>query len=501
MADSNTPPDELSYEEVHGHTLPDELSYEQVHGRPPPNAPVTWTDWVADAGKSLGSGFVKGTAALPGIGGDIEQLGRAVLGYNPGEGTIFPTSQDTQKWASEHIPHAREAIEYKPQTTAGKYAQTIGEFAPAVLAGPTTAGRATARKLVTQAVVPAVASEGAGQATEGTWLEPAARVAGAVAGHGAASLAGGLAGTREGARSAVRNATGNVTEAHLAAMDDLMNAARARGIDLTRAEALQQVTGGRTSLPDLQRVVEGQGALTPFFAQRAGAIERATGDVLDTLAPRSSSPEMLGPAAGKAARQEVRTAEREVTEAANPYYEAANPVRVPDKAVDSAISEIERLKSADTTGLTHGELDRLSRQLSGSRDIENLDRIRKNLRDRMGLPAGSADALDKETYAKLSKVMEPVTKAMDAASPDYVKAREIYQQAQRQIVDPIKAGPLGKLARKDPTTQDVFNALFPKKPLAGSEAAISDAVTRLASKNPNAARQLVRAYLGSGLID
>ena len=72
MADSNTPPDELSYEEVHGHTLPDELSYEQVHGRPPPNAPVTWGDWIADAGKSLGSGVVRGTAALPGIGGDIE---------------------------------------------------------------------------------------------------------------------------------------------------------------------------------------------------------------------------------------------------------------------------------------------------------------------------------------------------------------------------------------------------------------------------------------------
>jgi hypothetical protein len=525
-------PDELSYEEVHG-AAPDELSFEQAHGVAlPKSEAVPWGTWLqqqgADAAKSFGSGVVKGTAALPGIGGDVGDLihaGAQYMGvddYVPRPG--LPTSQDTQKWTAEHVPYAREAIDYKPQTTTGKFAQTVGEFAPAVFVGgpaknaaafgrealaklvptvterivPTiarTSSLPTKAELATQVAAPAIASEGAGQATEGTWLEPAARVAGAVAGHGAASLAGGLAGTREGARSAVRNATGNVTAADLDAMDELMNAAKARGIDLTRAEALSHVTGGKTSLPDLQRVVEGEGALTPFFARRAGAIDKATGDVLDTLGPRSTEPELLGPATGKAARKEMRAAEGEVTELARPHYEKANPVKVAPKAIDESLAKINQLITKDTTGLTHPELERLSKQLANSNDIENLDRIRKNLRDRMALPTGSADALDKETYAKLNKALEPVTKAMDEASSDYVKGREVYQRAQREIVEPLRAGPLGRLAKKDPATAEVFNVLFPKKPVAGSEGAIGEAVSRLNGRNPHVARQLVRAYL------
>lgn len=70
---------------------------------------------------------------------------------------------------------------YEPQTTAGEYARTVGEFAPNAAMPGGVARRAA------MVAVPALLSETAGQATEGTAAEPYARVAGALAGGLAAA--------------------------------------------------------------------------------------------------------------------------------------------------------------------------------------------------------------------------------------------------------------------------------------------------------------------------
>lgn len=69
----------------------------------------------------------------------------------------------------------------KGETTAGRYAGTVGEFLPGNIGG----GLRGAVPMVTAGL----ASEAAGQATEGTRLEPYARVAGGIAG----GVAGGVA--------------------------------------------------------------------------------------------------------------------------------------------------------------------------------------------------------------------------------------------------------------------------------------------------------------------
>jgi hypothetical protein len=516
MSDQNIP-DELSFEEAHGTSLPDELTFEQAHGTAAPKEPVSWGEWLeqgaADVAKSTGSGLVKGAVALPGIAGDIEQLGRAGLRYAGADvspDSFITNSEDMKRHAHDWVPALDPALEYKPQTTAGEYAQTIGEFAPAVLAGPTkgviAAGRAapralvesiapTSRKLVTQAAVPAVASEGAGQATEGTWLEPYTRVGAAIAGHAGAEGVSSFFNSTGRAQNAIRNATPNITHADIDAAEKLVADAKAMGIDLTRAEALQHVTGGATGLGDTQRIAESTGNMMPFFAQRPQQVEGAARNVFDTVSQPAERPAMLGPEASKAATSEVRRAEKAVTKESKPYYEAAGPTRVPEAAVDSAISKIDAMKANDTTGLLHPELDRLKKQLEGSGDIENLDRIRKNIRDRMALPKGTADALDKEMGAKLSGIMKPIETAMDKASKDFVQARKIHADASNKILAPLLAGPIGRLAAKDATTKQAIEALFPPSPIAGSEREIADAVTRLGAKNPALARQLVRAHL------
>lgn len=64
-----------------------------------------------------------------------------------------------------------------PRTTVGRYAHTVGEFLPGIMAP----GQSLARNALLYAALPGVASEAAGQATEGTSAEPYARLAAALA--------------------------------------------------------------------------------------------------------------------------------------------------------------------------------------------------------------------------------------------------------------------------------------------------------------------------------
>ena len=72
------------------------------------------------------------------------------------------------------------ATDYQPQTTAGEYARTIGKFLP----GAAAFGGASPGNLARMGGVPALLSEGAGQATEGSAAEPYARVVAALIGGG-----------------------------------------------------------------------------------------------------------------------------------------------------------------------------------------------------------------------------------------------------------------------------------------------------------------------------
>lgn len=133
---------------------------------------------LKDVAKSGFSGLGQGVAGLVGLPGTISDamtsgltgLANRVTGANvqlPGS----PLSGDV---LSQKLSNAVEGY-HEPQTVAGEYARTIGQFAPGMVAGQTGA-----LPRIASAVIPAVASEAAGQATKGTALEPAARIGGAL---------------------------------------------------------------------------------------------------------------------------------------------------------------------------------------------------------------------------------------------------------------------------------------------------------------------------------
>lgn len=118
-----------------------------------------------------------------GLPGSLEWLGRAginkageiagVKGDLVSPKNAFPSGSDVVGAYENNVGKL-----YQPQTTAGEYARTIGEFAPGML----FPGAGVGARLVGNVVAPAVLSETAGQATKGTSAEPIARLVGGLAG-------------------------------------------------------------------------------------------------------------------------------------------------------------------------------------------------------------------------------------------------------------------------------------------------------------------------------
>jgi hypothetical protein len=172
-------------------------------------------DTVKDVVKSGGIGLAQGAVGAVTWPGNIEQLGRAGINkvaslagtkepvVNPD--TFLPNYNDLKGKIEEVTGEF-----YKPKTTPGEYARTGGEFASLAVGGPGGLVNRAAR-----VAVPAVASETAGQFTEGTALEPWARLAGALAGGRVANA---------GATAAQRAATPLPTSPqHTAAVRTLEN--------------------------------------------------------------------------------------------------------------------------------------------------------------------------------------------------------------------------------------------------------------------------------------
>lgn len=137
-----------------------------------------------DVAKSAGIGVAQGAIGLATLPGNVEALGRAGINAVGGllgsegpvvdSGTLLPNYNDVKG-----LIETKTGEFYKPKSRLGKFARTIGEFG----AGGGVLGRGlSAGARLANTAVPAVISETAGQLTEGSALEPWARMAGGVAG-------------------------------------------------------------------------------------------------------------------------------------------------------------------------------------------------------------------------------------------------------------------------------------------------------------------------------
>lgn len=372
---------------------------------------------AGDIVKSGGAGLEKGVTNLAGMPGDLANLlalGSKKAGDYIGEklgagpspevaAPVLPTSEGISKAVESQIGER-----YKPQTRAGKYAETVGEFLPASLLGP----GGTLAKLGTGAVA-GLGSEAAGQLTEGTKAEPYARIAGA--------LAGGLAPTALG-----RAVTPLPT-----------SPARQRLVDILNDEGVNSLTAGqRTGNKSLQYAEDmlgnapgagqsasnirqrGQEQFTEAAMRRAGAGPDATPEIL------AQNNQRLGTEfRDLAARNDLVPDNQFITDV---VAAARNYRRVPDsqqrQMVQGYIDDIiDHVNAGGMPGPQYQEMrSRLSRQANSLRQSdptlsETLRDMRNALDNAMGRSISPADQEAWQTARREYGAQKTIEKAASRA--------------------------------------------------------------------------------------
>lgn len=470
--------------------------------KPEPEKPSTWDtvkSTAADVAQALPTGMIKGAISIAGLPGDaarglsaasdaIYRGGARLFGAAPPDLSAIERNPVAEAIGSENLKSKFEDATgklYEPQTTAGKYAQTVGEFIPG-------AGRGIANQL-RFAVAPGLASEAAGQATEGSGMEPVARAGAALLAGGAASMVG------RGARApaALAPALQGVDDAALSSARSLMDDAARQGVTLTWDEAINKATSGATNLGAVRRVVEqspeGAAVLRPIMAERPAQVAAATGRALDDIGPQAAAPHSLGREAGAIAEGRVNQARDAINTASEPSYTAASTVRLSPQDM----SRVRALPGYPEAAAAVRSDPQLARYVQGLPEdsVGFLNEVKKQLDTAAENAASPVNAQkNMQRSAGFGSDAAAVKQAGEAASPDYARALAIQAQGRQQILQPILDGPLGRIAKKDATTKEAIDALFPANPLPGSAADVTAAMGALASKSPRVAQQLVRTH-------
>jgi len=278
------------------------------------------SDVPTDIAKSLPTGVVESLTGILGMPGTVQQMMGGEAGQMlPGFGFVGPTGAQINQAIRNQIGYDY----YQPQTVPGEYARTLGEN----LIGGLAPGSALTR--AASVAVPAFASEGAAQIAEGMGASPTAQtMARTIASLGGGLAVGGVNAVRGGADISLRNAAEGVTPQNLQLATALRRDAEAMGIDLTNAEAIQQVTGGGSGLGRLQRVVEGQTTrMAPMFANRPAQVQGAIESRLNQIAP-SVEPSTLAPRVRDAAEGVLTRLRQRANEDAGPFYR-----RLPEQSI------------------------------------------------------------------------------------------------------------------------------------------------------------------------
>jgi hypothetical protein len=430
---------------------------------------------VSRAGAKL---MEKATGADP----RISRLAMAMT--SPAALMSAPTSRELLGAVSDDKPL------YQPKTKPGKYARTLAQFAPAAATPGGPVRRAAS------VVVPGVASEAAGQATEGSAMEPYARIAAAMAGGTAVSMAGrGGPDTR-----LLAEASRGATDDQVAAARGLMEEAQRRGVQLTMAEALQQVTDAGTGMGRMQRVIEGTRAgnerIAPVMAQRPAQVRQAIIGEADNIAPPAPDPYVLGQQAQDASGQVLTGVRQQINANARPFYQALEQERMPVASPqyqqlirDPAYQE--GLRAVRGNEILNAPIANLPDDSLAVVDevVKQLDTLAENARPNPAASTGNA-----QMSAAFEAARRQADELASAVSEPWRLSRSMVASGREAFLEPLQAGPMGAVSK----TQNLgaqTSALFPSAPTEGAAPATAQALTMLEQQQPGLGASLTRQQL------
>ncbi len=377
----------------------------------------------------------------------------------PGFGIVGPTGAQINQGIRNQIGYDY----YQPQTVPGEYARTFGENLIGGLApgGPLTRAASVA--------VPAFASEGAAQIAEGMGASPTAQtMARTIAGLGSGLAVGGVNAVRGGADISLRNAAQGVTPQQLQMAAALRDRAQAAGINMTNANALQQVTGGATGLGQLQRAVEGQSPLLQrYFAELPEQTRNAINAQLEQIGPLVE-PSQLAGQAREAANRVLQNTRANINAQARPFYRAADDEVVSAEEY-AALQEIPTYREAEAAFFNNPEM---TPGVGGPQSVSAINRVIQEM-DTLAQQAdqGNMTAGANANLARVRGESAELAKGLvDLSSPSYAQARVVGAAGRQNELVPLQRGPIGSIAAQpelQPSLPSTMGVMFPNAPFRG----------------------------------
>lgn len=252
---------------------------------------------LGDVASSFGRGVVKGAIGMAGLPGDLGNLANRGLDYAERKMGLEPPPLGPPVGSSAQIQSGVEAATGRlgePQTTAGKYAQSVGEFVPSAALGP--AGR-VAKAATTVA-------GGLGAEAGGEMFGEPGRFIGGLVGGAAAGVAGAEAQSRKisamlpgsaehetAAKAAYKLIENNRIQTNNASITALTTGLKAdlenRLIDQADApavfRAVDNLTKSNGELAATMALFENMGKVPPSAGEKYAAAQIVREGVLDWL--------------------------------------------------------------------------------------------------------------------------------------------------------------------------------------------------------------------------
>lgn len=435
--------------------------------------------------------IVQGASALLGLPGAVAE------GLQTGAEKISQLMGRTPEQAAAGRPVASAP-------TPASITRAVGDFIPLQRAESfpgqlaQTAVRNIASAPVPGAVIPSLLSAGGEEALavpfRGTPLEPAARVVGGLA----APLITAPAALKSPMERMYSEATQRMTPAQIQAAAELQQQSFRGGMPVTSLEAMQQAAGGRTTLPALQRQVEGMPASAPqmaeFMAER-GAITQRT---LQEQFPQTTRTQ-LGTEMQQAAQAEQRALEKQLVKEAGPAYEAVKAKKIPMSWMTNLERESAVIAEA---GKAVDNIPAYQDLLKGFPDnsIARIEAMRQFLADKYdNLAVASQGKVTGEMLA-YQKARSNLLKKADEQVPAYAAAREDYQKARERIVGPLTETPIPNIAATSEVPKQ-FGELFATKAaeINLTPDKVTKAVRALAKTDPDLPREFLNQYMRASL--
>jgi hypothetical protein len=402
--------------------------------------------------------IVQGMAAIPGLPGVLQrgvEFGTEkiaeLLGYTPEQAQAgrmavrMPTPSDITRAAGDAGIQMQRA-----ETIGGRTAQNVVRN---IMTAPVPGA-------AVPSLLSAIGEEAVAYPFIGTPLEPTARTAGAMF----APLVPAPTMFRSPLERMYAESTKRVSPQDMSSAERLQQMASREGMPVTSVEALQQVTGGRTNLPALQRQLEANPASAPLMAEFMGTRGEETLSTLQRMFPQTAR-ERLGTEAQRAAEKTLARTQTELsTSPAGKSYEAVKSKAIPPSWMKNLENESAVIAEASKAVDNIPAYQDLLKGYKGN-SIARVESMRQYLSDKYDMLAGQAGGAVTGEMRAYDQARKNLLNKADSQIPEYKTARENYFQAKEKIVAPVQESPISKIA-KDNDVSIQFAEVFAKNPAA-----------------------------------